>query len=267
MLYVVFCSFSDPLELAKKDSLLFAPAGFSLKGYDYVFRNREIYIGYANTLFYVVVGTFFNMVMTILGAYALSRKNMMLKKPIMLMITFTMFFSGGLIPSYLVVQSLGLLNSRLALIIPSALSTWNLLVLKTSFGEIPESLLESARIDGANEFLILRRIVIPVSMASIMAITLFYAVGRWNEWFSALLYLQDRTKYPLQMFLRELLVLPQASSNVFAAEVVSGGESSVLLKEVIKYCTIIVSTLPILCFYPFLQKYFVKGVMVGSLKG
>lgn len=267
MLYVVFCSFSNPMELAKNNSLLFAPAGFSTKGYEFVLKQKEIYIGYANTLFYVVVGTFLNMVLTILGAYALSRKNMLLKKPIILLITFTMFFSGGLIPSYLVVQGLGMINSVWAMIIPSAISTWNLLVMKTSFGEIPESLLESARIDGANEFTVLARIVIPTSMATIAAITLFYAVGRWNEWFSALLYLQDRSKFPLQMFLREMLIMPQGSSSTFAAEAVTSGENSAQLKEVVKYCTIVVSTVPILCFYPFLQKYFVKGVMIGSIKG
>ena len=149
----------------------------------------------------------------------------------------------------------------------SAISTWNLLVLKTSFGEVPDSLLESARMDGANEFVILFRIVVPVSMAAIAAITLFYAVGRWNEWFSALMYLKDRSKYPLQMFLREMLVIPQGNNTQFAAEAVMVGENSAQLKEVVKYCTIVVSTVPILCFYPFLQKYFVKGVMIGSMKG
>ena len=230
-------------------------------------KYRDIYTGYANTLFYVIVGTAVNMLLTILGAYALSRKDMMLKTPITVLITFTMFFSGGLIPSFLVVQKLGMYNSVWAIILPSAISTWNLLVLKTSFGEVPDSLLESARMDGANEFVILFRIVVPVSMAAIAAITLFYAVGRWNEWFSALMYLKDRSKYPLQMFLREMLVIPQGNNTQFAAEAVMVGENSAQLKEVVKYCTIVVSTVPILCFYPFLQKYFVKGVMIGSMKG
>lgn len=267
MLYVIFCSFSEPMELAKSDSLLFWPAGFSTAGYEFVLKYRDIYTGYANTLFYVIVGTAVNMLLTILGAYALSRKDMMLKTPITVLITFTMFFSGGLIPSFLVVQKLGMYNSVWAIILPSAISTWNLLVLKTSFGEVPDSLLESARMDGANEFVILFRIVVPVSMAAIAAITLFYAVGRWNEWFSALMYLKDRSKYPLQMFLREMLVIPQGNNTQFAAEAVMVGENSAQLKEVVKYCTIVVSTVPILCFYPFLQKYFVKGVMIGSMKG
>lgn len=266
ILYVIFASFSDPVQLARHDGLLFFPAGFSLKGYSYVFKNKEIYIGYANTLIYVIGGTAVNMILTILGAYALSRKDLMLKKPIMVIITFTMFFNGGLIPSYLVVQRLGLLDTAWAMILPCALSTWNMIVLRTAFGEISESLLESARIDGAGELRILVKIVVPVSMASIAAISLFYAVWHWNEWFSALLYLQDRNRYPLQMFLRELLIIPQNSNNAIAADVVMGGESSVLLKEVIKYCTILVSMVPILCVYPFVQKYFVKGVLIGSIK-
>lgn len=267
MLYVLFGSFSDPAELSKVDGLLFRPAGFSLRGYEAVISSENIWLGYRNTIFYVVAGTLVNMFFTILGAYPLSKKDFMLKKPLMLFIMVTMFFSGGMIPSFLVVKELGMLNSIWAIIFPGALSTYNMIVLRTSFETIPESLHESAKLDGANDWFLLTRIVLPLSKAALATITLFYVVGRWGEWYSALVYLQQRRDlYPLQMFLREILIQPMMTDQAYANEIGANAQS-LLMKEVIKYCTIIVSTVPILVVYPFLQKYFVKGVMIGAVKG
>ncbi|WP_055669211.1 carbohydrate ABC transporter permease [Desnuesiella massiliensis] len=266
LLYVLFASLSDPYELMKHRGLLLKPLGFTLNGYALVFKNPSIMTGFLNTLFYVVVGTSLNLLLTSMSAYVLSRKNLFFGKPLMWMVTIPMFFSGGLIPFYLQVQRLGLIDSRWAIILPSAISVWNLIVLRTAFRNIPESLIESAKIDGANDFTILFKIVIPVSKATLAVIALFYAVGQWNSWFNAMLFLKDRSKYPLQLILREILIsndtremmnLPKGAAQFIKADA---------YKTLIKYSTVIVSTLPILCLYPFLQKYFVKGVMIGSVK-
>ncbi|MDF2962985.1 MAG: binding-protein-dependent transport system inner rane component [Paenibacillus sp.] len=266
MLHVLFASFSDPAELAKHTGVLFMSQGFSVVGYGIVFNNPNIISGYMNTIFYVVVGTFFNILMTALGAYVLSRKNLMLKKPLMLMIVFTMYFGGGLIPEFLLVKGLGLYDSRLALIIPTIIATWNLIVMTTAFRAIPDSLEESAKIDGANDFIILFRIILPVTKATIAVMILFYAVGHWNSWFSAMIYLRDRGLYPLQLLLREILIANSAGGNLLEGAAVSEDDKA-LVYLVIKYCTIIVATVPILFIYPFCQKYFMKGVMLGSVKG
>ena len=206
------------------------------------------------------------MMLTICGAYPLSRRGFLFKKPIMLFIIFTMFFSGGMIPTFLVVQGLGLTNTVWAMIIPGMLSVYNVIVLKTSFESVPESLYESASLDGANHWHMLTKITLPLSKAALATITLFYAVGKWGEWYSALVYLQKRRDlYPLQMFLRELLVV-QEDMNALLSSSVGVAADAYLLKEVIKYATIIVTTVPILCVYPFLQKYFVKGVLIGGVK-
>lgn len=266
LLYVLFASMSDPYKLMQHRGLLMKPLGFTLNGYLLVFKNPNITIGFLNTFFYVVIGTSINLFVTSMSAYVLSRKNLLFGKPLMLMVTVTMFFSGGLIPFYLQVQRLGLVDSRLAIILPSAISVWNLIVMRTAFQSIPESLIESSKIDGANDFTILFRIIIPVSKATLAVIALFCAVGQWNSWFNAMIFLRDRSKYPLQLILREILIsndtremmnLPKGSAQFIKADA---------YKTLIKYSTIIVSTLPILCVYPFLQKYFVKGVMIGSVK-
>jgi putative aldouronate transport system permease protein len=266
LLYVLFASMSDPYKLMQHRGLLMKPLGFTLNGYLLVFKNPNITIGFLNTFFYVVIGTSINLFVTSMSAYVLSRKNLLFGKPLMLMVTVTMFFSGGLIPFYLQVQRLGLVDSRLAIILPSAISVWNLIVMRTAFQSIPESLIESSKIDGANDFTILFRIIIPVSKATLAVIALFCAVGQWNSWFNAMIFLRDRSKYPLQLILREILIsndtremmnLPKGSAQFIKADA---------YKTLIKYSTIIVSTLPILCVYPFLQKYFVKGVMIGSIK-
>lgn len=262
MVHVLFASISDPMLLMQHSGVLLWPRGFSLEGYKIVVQNPNIPIGYANTIFYVVAGTTINMLLSAMGAYALSRKKFMFKKIITIGIVFTMYFSGGLIPNFLLVRGLGLYNSRWALILPGAIATWNLIVMKTSFQNIPASLEESAKIDGANDFTILFRIFIPVGKATMAVMILFYAVAHWNAWFNAMVYIQNRKLYPLQLFMREILISNSTSGNIQA----DVDADVFFLEEVIKYATIIISTVPILFAYPFAQKYFVKGVMMGSLK-
>ena len=238
---------------------LLKPIGFSLDGYKAVLRNAGIWVGYRNTIFYVIAGTAVNMLMTTIGAYVLSRDGFALKKFFTMFIVFTMYFTGGIIPNFLLVRSLGLLNTRWALIIPNAIGTWNLLVMRTAFKNVPASLVEAASIDGANDLVILWKVMVPVSKATMSVIFLFYAVGHWNSWFSAMVYLpMARNLYPLQLFLREILVT--------SSEISSGDTTIDYIGELVKYASIIVSTLPILCLYPFVQKYFVTGVMLGSVK-
>ncbi len=263
-LYIIFASFSDAAELLKSTGLLLKPAGFSLEGYKAVLNNKDVYTGYANTLFYVVVGTVLNVIVTALLAYALSRKTVKYTKQMMIFIVITMFFNGGMIPTYLVVKSLGLLDSRWALIFPTLVSTYNLIVMRTAFAGIPESLEESAKLDGANDIVILFRIVLPLSTSTIAVMVLFYGVAHWNSWFNAMMYLPTkRGLYPLQLILREILI--NASTDNMMMDSSAGSRAS--LEDVIKYATVVVATVPILCVYPFLQKYFVKGVMVGAVKG
>jgi len=262
LLYVLFASFSEPSQLISHTGLLWGSKGFSSKGYELVFKNPMIFTGYGNTIFYVFVGTALNILLTSFAAYALSRKAFLFKKVIMLGIVFTMFFSGGLIPIYIIVKDIGLYNSRLALILPGAMSAWNMIIMRTSFMELPNSLEESAKIDGANDFTILFRIVIPLSKAVIAVMVLFYGVGHWNSWFNGMIYLKERAKYPLQLVLREILIMNSTESML------SGGDNyGTSMDVIVKYACIIVATVPILCLYPFLQKYFVKGVMIGAVKG
>jgi putative aldouronate transport system permease protein len=201
--------------------------------------------------------------MTILAAYVLSRRNLRIRKTLTLMIVVTMYLSAGMIPDFLLIKYLGLYNNRLAILLPNVIVTWNLIVMRTAFNQIPRSLEESAMIDGASDFSILVRIILPVSKAAIAVMILFYAVGHWNSWFSAVIYLRDRSKFPLQLFLREILT---ANASMGAADAVSAVDTQFLLDELIKYCSVVVSTVPILVIYPFAQKYFITGVMLGSLK-
>ncbi len=264
-LYVIFASFSDPAELIKLNGILLRPAGFSLEGYKAVISNKEIFTGYMNTIFYVVVGTSCSVFFTILTAYPLSKKNLKYGRYVMLMILFTMFFSGGMIPSYLTVKNLGLLNTRGAIIIPGLILTYNLIIMRTSFSAIPSAVEESAKIDGANDFTILFRIVVPLSWSVIAVMVLYYGVGQWNAWFNASIYLKDRKLFPLQLFLREILINSSTDKMVQSAGSGSGAKAS--LEEVLKNALVVVSTVPIMIVYPFLQKHFVKGVMIGAVKG
>ena len=261
--HCLMASFSDPGKLLANSGALPWPAGYSLRGYEAVLSNQNILTGYQNTLFYVIVGTSLSMVLTLVGAYALTRQGLMLKKPIMVMIVITMYIGGGMIPDFMVVSKLGLFDSRWSVILATAITTYNLMVMRTAFLQVPHSLEESAMLDGANDFVILWRILLPVTKATIAVVALFYAVGRWNAWFTASIFLRSRSKYPLQLFLREILIANQTSGN----DGVTSEDGMFYLEEVIKYCTIIVSTVPILCIYPFVQKYFVTGVMLGSVKG
>lgn len=260
--YVVFASISNPSELIQHRGFLFWPLGLTWDAYGMVFENPNIMRSYLNTLIYVGCGTAINIVMTALGAYGLSRNNVMWKNAIMMFIVLTMFFDGGLIPRYLLIRNLGMIDTMWALLIPAAMSTWNLIVMRTSFQGVPVALEESARIDGANDWTILFRIVVPLSLPVIAVMILFYGVGHWNSWFPAMIYLRSRDLFPLQLILREILIQNDTSSMMTG---VMGGDR-MPIGETIKYATIVVATVPILFLYPFLQKYFVKGVMIGAIK-
>ena len=261
--YVVMASFSRPtLIMGHRGGLLF-PLGFSLQAYEAVFADRSIWTGYYNTIIYVVGGTCINIVMTIMGAYYLSRRFAPCKKFVMLLILFTMYFSGGMIPTFLNIRNLGLLDTRWAILLPGAISTFNLIIMRTAFASIDPSIEESAMLDGAGHWTIMFRIMLPLAKATVAVLVLYYGVGHWNSWFSAMLYLSDENLKPLQLVLREILII----NNVNATQGGGGDADSELLSETIQYATILVATVPILCLYPFLQKYFVKGMMVGALKG
>lgn len=261
MWYVLVSSFSDAYAIASGQVKLL-PVGFNLNAYKLVFSDQNIWSSYGNTIFYVVVGTIINLIMTTLGAYPLSRRNLHGRNFVMAFIVFTMFFSGGLIPAYLNIRELGLFDTRWALILPGAVNAFNLIVMRTFFQSIPDSLIESAKIDGAHDFKVLWKIVLPLSMPVLAVMTLFYAVGHWNSWFSAMIYLQDRSLFPLQLILREILIQSSAQNMLTNAT----QDEVHRISESIKYATIIVATVPILMIYPFLQRYFVKGVMIGALK-
>lgn len=260
MYYVLVASFSNNNRLMQHSGPLLAPLGFSLAAYDKVFKNPMILLGYRNTLFILIVGVALAILMTSIGAYFLSRKKVFFKKPIMMAITFTMFFSGGLIPTYLNLRDLQLTNTLWGLILPGMISTYNLIILRTSFQAIPESLTEAAIIDGAGHPQILFQIILPLSKAILAVMILYYGLGIWNAWFWGSAILRKRELYPLQVILREILL--QNST----LEMTAGAGDQDAISETIKYATIIVATVPILCVYPFLQKYFARGVMLGSVK-
>ncbi|WP_042203694.1 carbohydrate ABC transporter permease [Paenibacillus camerounensis] len=263
LLYVTFASFSESSQLVANKGFLFKPLGFSLDAYKSVFSNPGIIKGYGNTLFILVVGVTLNLFLTAVAAYVLSRRNVMWNNLFTFLIIFTMFFHGGLIPLYLIVKNVGLIDSLWATIVPFAVSTFNLIIMRTSFSAIPESLEESAKIDGANHLTILFRIILPLSKPVVAVMILYYAVEKWNAWFYASIFLKDRNLFPLQLVLREILIA-NSTDNM------STGASSAdqfMIGETIKYATIIVATVPILVVYPFVQKYFEKGVMIGAVKG
>lgn len=263
MLHVISCSFSDPATLAREGGFHLIPiAPFSAAGYQAVLSYRNVWIGFANVIFYVVAGVAINLTLTTVSAYVLSRKRFLPRNAVMLFLAFTMLFNGGMIPTYLVFVNLKLIDSRWAILLSGAFSVFNLVIMRTSFMELPDSLEESARLDGANDLQILTRIILPLSKATVSVITLFVAVGIWNSWFTASIYLLDRNKWPLQMFLREVLI------NNSQKSLENGVNASAMaLQTLVKYAITVVATVPILCIYPFVQKFFVKGVMIGSIKG
>jgi putative aldouronate transport system permease protein len=262
-LHVALASISDPTRLMQHRGVLWRPLGFTLASYRLVLRNPMIVKGYINTLIYVVAGTSLNLLMTSLGAYALSRRQWLGRNALMIIIVFQLFFSGGLIPFYLLVKWLGMINTRLSMIIPTAIISWHMFIMTTAFRQIPEALEESAKIDGANDFTVLFRIFLPLSAPIVAVMVLFYGVNHWNEWFYAMVFLRKRELYPLQLILREILITSSMESMM--TSVASLDKLPVGLT--VKYATIVIATVPILFAYPFLQRYFVRGVMIGALKG
>lgn len=265
LIHVLFASISDGTELMKHQGILLHPLGLNLEAYKLVFRNPMIAQGYMNTLTIVVGGVTINILMTAIAAYFVSRKNVMWSKALMIMIIITMYFNGGLIPNYFNIKQLGLYDTLWSLILPTAISTFNLIIMRTAFMAVPDSLEESARLDGANHFVILFRIILPLTMPTVAVLILYYAVGHWNAWFNAMIYLRTTTKFPLQLVLRGILIQNDATAMTSISGVDSGDQLAIA--ETIRFATIIVATVPILCVYPFLQRYFVKGVMVGAVKG
>lgn len=265
LLFVVSASISDPAKVVNGEVWLW-PKQLTLRGYEKVFDNQDIMTGYANTILYTVVGTCVNVVMTIMAAYPLSRKELYGRGVVTALFVFTMFFSGGLIPTYLLVKQLGMVNTMWALIIPNAVAVWNIIIMRTFFQQsIPGEIQESAQIDGCTNIGILLRIVLPLSLPILAVMTLFYSVAHWNSYFSALIYLTDRKSYPLQLVLREILIQSNMKDMVDTSE--ESLAKTVLEAESIKYAVVIVANLPVLLLYPFLQRYFVKGLVIGAVKG
>ena len=263
LIHVVAGSFSDGMSYMTHSGLLLWPLSPTRDAYRSVIHNQNIWTGYGNTLFIVIVGTVLDMLCSLVAAYVLSRKNYMLKKFFNLMVVFSMYFSGGMIPAYLNIRDLGLYNSLWALILPGAMSVYNSIICRTAIQAVPDSLTESAYIDGANDVVIVFRIILPLIMPTIAVLLLYYGVGHWNSWFNASIYMKDNDKLPIQNIMRAILIANSSVLNSAAAENDQVNEFA----ESIKYSTIILTTVPVLCIYPFLQKYVVKGVMVGAVKG
>lgn len=262
--YVVVASVSNPDALVRHTGLLTHPLKeITLDGYRMVLSNQRVFSGYRNTLIVLMVGLVFNMTLTVLGAYVLSLKQLMLRKPLTLLVIFTMYFSGGLIPSYLNVQSLGMMDSLWALILPGAVNTSNLIIMRSAFFTVPDSLSEAAEMDGANHLQILVRVMLPLVRPTLAVLVLYYGVAHWNAWFNASIYLRSDSKYPLQLVLRNILI--NSDSQDMMADIPAAYSPQVML--LIKYALIVVSSVPILCIYPFLQRFFQKGVMIGAVKG
>lgn len=256
--HALMASFSDGLSLRNHIGFLWKPAGYSLEAYEKVFQNKNIWTGFRNTFFLLIVGVPLDLLLTSIAAYFLSRKSVMWQKPILMLFMLTMYFSGGTIPYYLNLKDMGMTGTLWGLIIPSAISTWNVLILKTSFESVPVSLCEAARIDGANHIEILWKVVLPLSKASLAVIALYYGLGIWNSWFWASVILRENKLWPLQLVLREMIIMAPAAAT---------GPEEMLTLESVKYSTMIVSIVPILFVYPFVQKHFTKGVLVGAVKG
>lgn len=262
--FILIASVSAPTAVLSGEVILL-PKGFNLDAYKLILEEQKIWVGYKNTIIYTVLGTCINITMTTLAAYPLSRRDMPFRTALTFLISFTMMFGGGLIPTYLVVRSLRLTDSIWAMVIPNAIATYNLLVMKNYFqSSIPIELQESASIDGCTDFRMLLSIILPLSVPIIAVMVLFYSVGHWNSFFNALIYLRKSKLYPLQIILREILL--QNSLDMMAGDTF-GMYEKVMKGEAMKYSVILISSLPVLILYPFVQKYFVKGIMVGAIKG
>lgn len=263
MWYVLCASFTENSALVSNQGILFWPKGFTAGSYKMAFEHPLILSGYKNILIVLGVSLPLNIFMTLFCGYFLACKGMMFKKPIMFMIMFTMFFGGGMIPAYLNIRDLGLYNSLWALILPGMISVYNCIICRTAIEGVPESLKESAYLDGANDLVIVFKIILPLIMPTIAVLLLYYGVGHWNAWFNASIYLQDNELLPIQNIMRSILI---ANSNILNASAAENDQVNEFA-ESIKYATIILTTVPVLCIYPFLQKYFVKGMYVGAVKG
>lgn len=266
MYFIIIASFSDP-DLVNKGEVLFWPKGFTLLGYERLTYYPQIITGYKNTILYTLVGTLVGVFLTLSAGYAISRRDLFGRRFIILMFTFTLFFNGGLIPTYFVVRGLGLLDTFWAMIIPSAVSVFNVIIAKSFYeGSWIDELIEAAVIDGCGDLRFFFMIALPLSIPLIAVMTLFYAVGKWNSFFDALIYLRSSDKYPLQLILRDILISNQVTMGG-AMQDVSDITQRLKTAQLVKYSIMIISSLPILLFYPFVQKYFVKGIMLGAIKG
>ncbi|TYP71883.1 carbohydrate ABC transporter permease [Paenibacillus methanolicus] len=266
-LYFVFiASISNPTTVLNGEMWIW-PKGITMEGYSRIIQEGSIWRGYQNTILYTSVGTVINVLFTVLAGYALSRRDLYGRNTIMVYLLITMFFSGGLIPTYLVIKKLHLINTMWALILPKAVSLFNVIIARSFFQDtIPNELLEQAKIDGCSDITFFAKIVLPLSKAIIAVLALFYAVGYWNSFFDALIYLGDESKYPLQLVLRNILVIQNELASQFVTDVESA-EVQQRVASLLKYGVIVIASLPLLIAYPFIQRYFVKGVMIGSVKG
>ena len=262
--YVLVASLSDPTRIYEGSGMLLYPKGFVTGAYQSVFSYTQLWISYANTLYYVLVGGFLSTFVTVMTAFALTRKGLPFKNTIMMGILFTMYFSGGLIPTFLVVRSLHLLDTRWAVILIPLVNTYNLIITISYFRSLPYELEEAAKIDGASDYRILLQVMIPLAKPIIAVIVLYYMVALWNSYFNEMIYLTTRNKFPLQLVLREILIQNDTASVGGSASNAGDVQS---YAENLKFAVIVVSTIPILCVYPFIQRYFVKGVTIGAVKG
>lgn len=263
LIYIVSSSFSSPAAVTSGRVWLW-PVEFSLKGYAQLMDNPKVITGYANSLFYTAVGTFISVALTIMIAYPLSRKTFKGRNVLMMLVTFTLLFTGGLIPTYLVVKQMGLIDTRWALLIPNAIWVWQVIIARTFFQtSIPDELIDSSEIDGCSDLRFMWSVVIPLSKPIIAVLFLMYAVGQWNAYFDALIYLKTAQLFPLQLILRSIIILNNSSNATDALKLVERQQ----LAELLKYSLIVVATIPVLTIYPFVQRYFVQGMLVGSVKG
>ena len=262
--YVLVASVSDPTRIYEGSGLLLYPKGFAMGAYKSVLSYSQLWISYANTILYVLAGGFLSTLVTVMTAFALTRRGLPFKNTIMMGILFTMYFSGGLIPTFLVVRSLQMVDTRWAVILVPLISTYNLIITISYFRGLPYELEEAAKIDGANDYRVLLQVMIPLAKPIIAVIALYYMVSLWNSYFNEMIYLTSRSKFPLQLVLREILIQNDTASVGGAASNAGDVQS---YAENLKFAVIVVSTIPILCVYPFIQKYFVKGMMVGAVKG
>lgn len=265
LLHVIAASFSDPGAVIAGEVFIW-PVRPTLKGYEAVFKNPKILTGFANSFFYMIVGTIVNIIMTVLCAYPLSRKEFRARNVVSGIIVFTMYFSGGLVPTYMVVNKLGLIDTRAVMILPVALSVWNVIICRTFISStIPDALFEAASLDGCSPFGFLWRVVLPLSTPVIAVLVLYYGVGHWNTYFNAMIYLKSNNRMPLQIVLREILVLNKVDATMIAD--VDAMLAKQGLTDLLKYSVIVVASVPVMIIYPFVQKYFVQGVMIGAVKG